>query len=83
MASDTRSASTLNRNLTLISMAMAVITTTIGSGWLLAPYFSDKIAGPASLIRWLLAGTMVFPLSLVLAEFGALIIALSMGPVSL
>jgi len=54
-------------------MVMAVITSTIGSGWLFAPYFAAKIAGPASLVSWLLGGVMAFALALVFAELGALI----------
>ena len=63
----------LNRHLTLFSMVMVVVTSTIGSGWLFAPYFAAKMAGPASLISWSLGGLMAFALALVFAELGALI----------
>ena len=73
MAADAASAPALRRNLTLFSMVMAVITSTIGSGWLFAPYFAATMAGPASLVSWLLGGLMAFALALVFAELGALI----------
>lgn len=73
MTSSVRSPSSLRRNLSLFSMVMAVITSTIGSGWLFAPYFAAKLAGPASLVSWVLGGAMAFALALVFAELGALI----------
>ena len=63
----------LKRNLSLFSMVMAVITSTIGSGWLFAPYFAAQLAGPASLLSWGLAGVMAYALALVFAELGALV----------
>ncbi|MDG2334341.1 MAG: APC family permease [Myxococcota bacterium] len=63
----------LVRHLTLFSMVMAVITSTIGSGWLFAPYFAARMAGPASLVSWVIGGLMAFALALVFAELGALL----------
>ncbi|MDG2051110.1 MAG: APC family permease [Myxococcota bacterium] len=65
--------STLKRSLGLYSLVMAVITSTIGSGWLFAPYFAAKMAGPASLLSWLLGGLLAFGLAMVFAELGAMI----------
>ncbi len=63
----------LARHLTLFSMVMAVITSTIGSGWLFAPYFAARMAGPASLVSWVIGGLMAYALALVFAELGALL----------
>ena len=52
---------------------MAVVTSTIGSGWLFAPYFAAKMAGPASLLSWLLGGVLAFGLAMVFAELGSMI----------
>ena len=73
MESDVSSRPLLRRNLSLFSMVMIVITSTVGSGWLFAPYFTGKIAGPASLLSWVLGGGMAFILALVFAELGALV----------
>jgi amino acid transporter len=64
---------TLQRQLSLFSLVMAVVTSTIGSGWLFAPYLSARLAGPASLLAWLAGGLMAFLIALVFAELGALI----------
>lgn len=52
---------------------MAVVTSTIGSGWLFAPYLTAQLAGPASLFSWLAGGAMAFLIALVFAELGALV----------
>lgn len=43
----------------------------IGSGWLLGALTTAVIAGPASLISWVLASTMLAVLALAHAELGA------------
>jgi amino acid transporter len=63
----------LQRRLSLFSLVMAVVTSTIGSGWLFAPYLTARLAGGAALISWLLGGVMTFLLALVFAELGALV----------
>ena len=63
----------LKRQLGLWSMTFAVVTGTIGSGWLFAPFLCAKLAGPASLLAWLLGGLMSFGIGIVFAELGALV----------
>jgi amino acid transporter len=63
----------LSRQLGLRSLTLAVVTGTIGSGWLFAPFFCAKSAGPGSLIAWLIGGTIAFSIALVYAELGALV----------
>ena len=43
----------LSRDLSLTSLILAVVTGTIGSGWLLAPYFTARLDGSASLLALL------------------------------
>jgi len=66
-------AATLKRDLGVTSLVLTVVTGTIGSGWLFAPYFCARIAGPASLLAWVIGGAMAFLLALVFAELGALV----------
>ena len=40
----------LQRDLSLTNLILAVVTGTIGSGWLFAPYFTAKLAGGESLL---------------------------------
>ena len=63
----------LKRDLGVSTLILAVVTSTIGSGWLFAPYFSARSAGPASLVAWVAGGAMAFVLALVFAELGALV----------
>lgn len=63
----------LKRQLGLGSMTLAVVTGTIGSGWLFAPYLCAKEAGPFSMLAWLLGGLMSFVIAIVFAELGAVI----------
>ena len=63
----------LKRQLGLWSMTLAVVTGTIGSGWLFAPYLCAKAAGPFSILAWLLGGLMSFVIAVVFAELGAIV----------
>jgi amino acid transporter len=54
------------RGLTLISLGSI-----IGSGWLLGALGAAQSAGPASLVSWILAGTILATLALVHAELGS------------
>jgi amino acid transporter len=65
----------LQRRLSLFSLVMAVVTSTIGSGWLFAPYLTARLAGGAALISWLLEGVMTFLLALVSPSWGHWLIA--------
>ena len=63
----------LRRSLGLRSLTLAVVTSTIGSGWLFAPLYAARFAGPASLLAWLAGAVMAFALALVFAELGSLV----------
>ena len=67
------SPSGLARRLGLRGLTLAVVTATIGSGWLFAPFYAARMAGPASLLAWLLGGGLAFVIALVFAELGALV----------
>ena len=60
----------LQRDLSLTDLILAVVTGTIGSGWLFAPYFTAELAGGGSLLAWSVGGLMTFLLALVFAELG-------------
>ena len=63
----------LQRDLSLTNLILAVVTGTIGSGWLFAPYFTAKLAGGGSLLAWSVGGLMAFLLALVFAELGSVV----------
>ncbi len=67
------SPSILSRQLGLRSLTLAVVTSTIGSGWLFAPFYAARSAGAGALLAWLLGGGLAFALALVFAELGSLV----------
>lgn len=67
------SSSALSRQLGLRSLTLTVVTSTIGSGWLFAPLYAARSAGPGALLAWLLGGGLAFALALVFAELGSLV----------
>ena len=73
LSSTSASPQTLRRSLGLRSLTLAVVTSTIGSGWLFAPLYASRFAGSASLLAWLVGGLMAFGLALVFAELGSLV----------
>lgn len=62
---------TLRRDMGLLSLTFAVLGSIIGSGWLLGALSAAEIAGPASVISWVLAAFIVGILALVHAELSA------------
>lgn len=58
----------LRRDAGLISLLFASVGGIVGSGWLFGPLYAAKIAGPASLIAWIIGGAAVLLLSFVFAE---------------
>ena len=70
----------LQRDLSLTNLILAVVTGTIGSGWLFAPYFTAKLAGGGSLLAWSVGGLMAFLLALVFAELGSVVLSSGASP---
>ena len=61
----------LQRTVGLRGLTMISLGSIIGSGWLLGALNAAKSAGPASLLSWILAGSILATLALVHAELGA------------
>lgn len=60
----------LQRNLGFWSLMFVSLGSIIGSGWLLGALTASTVAGPASLLSWILAAAMLLLLALVHAELG-------------
>jgi len=54
---------------TLLMLSMNAI---IGSGWLLAPLYAAKIAGPAAIFSWMIGGLAVILIAFTFAELSAM-----------
>lgn len=61
----------LKRDIGLLGLTFVSLGSIIGSGWLLGALNGAEAAGPASLISWIIGGTMLASLALVHAELGA------------
>src|ERR1700733_15466591 len=61
----------LKRSVGFWGLTFVSLGSIIGSGWLLGALGAAQVAGPASLISWILAGIMLALLALIHAELGA------------
>ncbi|MFI9601446.1 APC family permease [Streptomyces sp. NPDC052043] len=58
----------LHRVLGPLSLGAFTFTAMVGSGWLFAAYYAAQIAGPLSMVSWVIAGAMTLIVSLVYIE---------------
>src|SRR3954471_21951351 len=61
----------LHRSVGFYGLMFISLGSIIGSGWLLGALNAAKVAGPASILSWLLAAGMLSLLALTYAELGA------------
>jgi amino acid transporter len=61
----------LQRTVGFYGLMFVSLGSIIGSGWLLGALNAAEVAGPASIISWVLAAAMLTALALVYAELGA------------
>lgn len=61
------------RRITPAALFMLSLNGIIGSGWLFAPFYAAQIAGPASLISWLIGGTAAILVALTFAELSTML----------
>ena len=62
---------TLKRSVGFWGLMFVSLGSIIGSGWLLGALNAAEVAGPASLISWILAALMLIVLALIHADLGA------------
>lgn len=61
----------LKRDLNLIGLLFLSTGSIIGSGWLFSAYYSAKIAGPASIVSWIIGAVLMLIIALCYAEIGS------------
>lgn len=66
-----RTAGQLKRSVGFYGLMMVSLGSIIGSGWLLGALNAAQLAGPASVLSWILAACMLALLALTYAELGA------------
>ena len=64
--------SSLRRNLKALDIVQISVGSIIGSGWLFASLFAAQIAGPASIVTWVIAALAMLVLALNHAELGSM-----------
>ena len=69
--SDTHRAGQLKRSVGFWGLMFVSLGSIIGSGWLLGALTAAEVAGPASILSWLISGAMLSMLALTYAELGA------------
>lgn len=58
----------MKRDISPLGLLLASVSAIIGSGWLFSEYYSAKIAGPAAIISWIIAGVAIICVAFVFAE---------------
>ena len=71
MSSETNRAGQLRRSVGFYGLMFVSLGSIIGSGWLLGALSAAQVAGPASILSWLLAAAMLALLALTYAELGS------------
>jgi amino acid transporter len=71
MTSDHERAGRLRRSVGFYGLMFVSLGSIIGSGWLLGALNAAEVAGPASILSWVLAASMLSLLALTYAELGA------------
>lgn len=61
------------KDISSIGLLFASLSCMIGSGWLFGAFFAAKIAGPAALLCWPIAGGMIIILALCFAELATIL----------
>ena len=52
-------------------LLFAGIGSVIGSGWLFGPLYASQVAGPASVVSWIIGGILMVVIALTFAELGS------------
>jgi len=71
MTTETPRAGRLHRSVGFYGLMFVSLGSIIGSGWLLGALSAAQVAGPASILSWILAAAMLALLALTYAELGA------------
>ena len=58
----------LRKEISKPALLMTAVGGIVGSGWLLGPFYTAKIAGPAAIIAWLVGGLLMMVVALTFAE---------------
>lgn len=63
----------LSRRLSPVTLFLLSMNGIIGSGWLFAPLYAAKIAGPAAIISWIIGGVAAILIAFTFAELSTML----------
>lgn len=63
----------MKRSLSVWSLLLASVSAILGSGWLFTTLYTSQLAGPASLLSWVIGGVAVIIVAFVFAELCAML----------
>ena len=56
-----------------VGLTFVAVGGIVGSGWLFGPLFAAQLAGPASIVAWIVGGAMILLAALPFAEVAAML----------
>jgi amino acid transporter len=62
----------LRRDIGIVGLLFTAVGSIIGSGWLFGALAAAQVAGPASILAWLIGGVMIILIGLCYAELGTM-----------
>lgn len=63
----------MKRSVSTVTLLLTSVSAILGSGWLFTAFYASKIAGPAALLGWLIAGICIIFVAFVFAELTAML----------
>lgn len=63
----------MQRSITPFGLLLTSVSAIIGSGWLFSSFYSAKLAGPASILSWIIGGMAAICIAFVFAELCAML----------
>jgi amino acid transporter len=63
----------MKRSVNTLTLLFTSVSAILGSGWLFAAYYASGIAGPASILSWLIAGVCMIFVAFVFAELSTML----------
>lgn len=63
----------MNRSIGLVGFTFIGVSGILGSGWLFSPLLTSQLAGPASIISWMIGAAGMLLLAFCFAEVSALV----------
>lgn len=63
----------MKRSISPFGLTLTSISAVLGSGWLFSAYYTSLLAGPASILSWVIGGLFMIIIAFVFAEIAAMI----------